>query len=54
MSGPSDIRDLHPLILQLTMVDQREAALLELSKKRETFPDLEVAGFETGWSQETL
>ena len=40
MSTSSDIRDLHPLILQLTVVEQREAALLELSKKRETFPDL--------------
>ena len=40
MSASSDIRDLHPLILQLTVVEQREAALLELSKKRETFPDL--------------
>ena len=40
MASPADIRDLHPLILQLTNMEQREAALLELSKKRETFPDL--------------
>lgn len=35
-----DIKDLHPLVLQLTNADQRESALLELSKKREAFPDL--------------
>jgi CCR4-NOT transcription complex subunit 9 len=35
-----DIKDLHPLVLQLTLADQRESALLELSKKREAFPDL--------------
>mmetsp|Transcript_37752 Transcript_37752/g.102909 ORF Transcript_37752/g.102909 Transcript_37752/m.102909 type:complete len:282 (+) Transcript_37752:367-1212(+) len=31
---------LFPLVLQLTNPDQREAALLELSKKREAFSDL--------------
>mmetsp|Transcript_16630 Transcript_16630/g.25028 ORF Transcript_16630/g.25028 Transcript_16630/m.25028 type:complete len:335 (-) Transcript_16630:145-1149(-) len=35
-----DIKDLHPLVLQLTNAEQRESALLELSKKREAFPDL--------------
>lgn len=35
-----DIKDLHPLVLQLTNSEQRETALLELSKKREAFPDL--------------
>mmetsp|Transcript_23857 Transcript_23857/g.34995 ORF Transcript_23857/g.34995 Transcript_23857/m.34995 type:complete len:322 (+) Transcript_23857:119-1084(+) len=35
-----DIKDLYPLVSQLTNVEQREAALLELSKKREAFPDL--------------
>eukprot|EP01084_Bolivina_argentea_P295112 507998_1 len=34
------IEDLYPLVLQLTNPDQREAALLELSKKREEFRDL--------------
>eukprot|EP00985_Skeletonema_marinoi_P012688 scaffold6176_cov72-Skeletonema_marinoi.AAC.1 len=34
------IDDLHILILQLTNPDQRESVLLELSKKRESFPDL--------------
>lgn len=38
---PADtIDDLHVLILQLTNPDQRESVLLELSKKRESFPDL--------------
>ena len=31
---------LYPLVLELTNPDQRESALLELSKKREAFPDL--------------
>ena len=35
-----NIKDLHPLVLQLTNAEQRESALLELSKKREAFPDL--------------
>lgn len=36
----NDVKELHPLILQLANADQRESALLELSKKREAFPDL--------------
>lgn len=32
--------ELLPLVLQLTNPDQREGVLLELSKKRESFPDL--------------
>lgn len=32
--------DLHILVLQLVMPEQREGVLLELSKKRESFPDL--------------
>ena len=32
--------ELHPLILQLQNIDLRETALLELSKKREAYPDL--------------
>ena len=39
MSAP-EIKELHPLILQLANIDLRETALLELSKKREAFPDL--------------
>ncbi|CAM9095529.1 unnamed protein product [Phaeothamnion confervicola] len=39
-AGPELIEDLFPLVLQLTNPDQREGALLELSKKRETFSDL--------------
>jgi CCR4-NOT transcription complex subunit 9 len=35
-----DIKELHPQILQLANIDQREAALLELSKRREGIPDL--------------
>jgi CCR4-NOT transcription complex subunit 9 len=31
---------LFPLVLELTNPEQRESALLELSKKREAFPDL--------------
>ena len=31
---------LHPLIFKLSVPDQRESALLELSKKREDFPEL--------------
>ncbi|CAM9110920.1 unnamed protein product [Heterosigma akashiwo] len=34
------VDDLYPLVLQLTNPDQRENALLELSKKRESFADL--------------
>lgn len=34
------IEDLYPLVGQLTNPDQREGALLELSKKREAFTDL--------------
>ena len=33
-------KELHDLVLQLIINDQREGALLELSKKRESFPDL--------------
>ena len=33
-------RELFPLVLKLTSAEQRESALLELSKKRETFQDL--------------
>ena len=33
-------RELFPLVLKLTQADQRESALLELSKKRESFQDL--------------
>lgn len=32
--------EIFPLVLQLTNTEQRENALLDLSKKRETFPDL--------------
>lgn len=39
----SDVSELYPLILQLSNADQRETALLELSKKREHFPDLAPA-----------
>ncbi|CAM9161090.1 unnamed protein product [Discosporangium mesarthrocarpum] len=38
--GPEHIEDLFPLVLQLTNPEQREGALLELSKKREAFTDL--------------
>jgi CCR4-NOT transcription complex subunit 9 len=34
------MEELLPLVLQLTNPDQREGVLLELSKKRESFPDL--------------
>jgi len=34
------MNELYPLVLKLTNPDQREAALLEMSKKRENFPDL--------------
>lgn len=41
MSGQgSGIEDLYPLVSQLTNPDLREVALLELSKKRESYPDL--------------
>lgn len=36
----NDIKELHPLILQLANADQRESALLELCRKREAYPDL--------------
>jgi CCR4-NOT transcription complex subunit 9 len=39
-SGREGIEDLYPLVLQLTSPEQRESALLELSKKREAYPDL--------------
>ncbi len=38
--APGDMNELYPLVLKLTIPDQREAALLEMSKKREIFPDL--------------
>eukprot|EP01082_Thalassiosira_pseudonana_P016443 g14740.t1 g14740 contig90:285909-287330(+) len=37
---PGSIDELHLLVLQLINPDQREGVLLELSKKRESFPDL--------------
>ena len=36
----SDTKELHPLILLLANANQRESALLVLSKNRETFPEL--------------
>jgi CCR4-NOT transcription complex subunit 9 len=39
-SSTSSIDELHMLVLQLVNQDQREGVLLELSKKRESFPDL--------------
>mmetsp|Transcript_18358 Transcript_18358/g.30765 ORF Transcript_18358/g.30765 Transcript_18358/m.30765 type:complete len:342 (-) Transcript_18358:126-1151(-) len=36
----ADPKEFHALVLQLIVPEQREAALLELSKKRESFPDL--------------
>lgn len=36
----SDITELYPLVVSLTLPSEREAALSELSKKRETFPEL--------------
>jgi CCR4-NOT transcription complex subunit 9 len=38
--GSGDVKELLPLVLQLANADQRESALLELSKKRENYPDL--------------
>lgn len=38
----SGIEDLYPLVSQLTNPDLREHALLELSKKRESYPDLAI------------
>ena len=35
-----DVKELHPLILQLANADQRESALLELCRKREAYPDV--------------
>ncbi|CAM9561987.1 unnamed protein product [Choristocarpus tenellus] len=37
---PEQVEELFPLVLQLTNPEQREGALLELSKKREAFTDL--------------
>lgn len=37
MDGPEQ---LYPLVLELSVPEQRESALLELSKKREEFPEL--------------
>lgn len=34
------LSDIYPLVLQLTKLEHRENALLELSKRRENFPDL--------------
>lgn len=39
-SSSGELQELYPLVLQLTNPDQKEAALLEMSKKRESFPDL--------------
>lgn len=39
-SAMADIKELHPLVLQLANAEQRDSALLELSKKRENYPDL--------------
>jgi CCR4-NOT transcription complex subunit 9 len=39
-SSNGDMSELYPLVLQLSNPDQRETALLEMSKKRESFPDL--------------
>lgn len=39
MAAP-DTKELYALVQQLLVPDQRESALLELSKKRESFPDL--------------
>mmetsp|Transcript_33589 Transcript_33589/g.48733 ORF Transcript_33589/g.48733 Transcript_33589/m.48733 type:complete len:344 (+) Transcript_33589:6-1037(+) len=39
-TGTGDNKELHSLILQLTNSEQRETALLELSKKRESFVEL--------------
>jgi CCR4-NOT transcription complex subunit 9 len=38
--GGGSVDELHVLVLQLVNHDQREGVLLELSKKRESFPDL--------------
>ena len=39
-SDASDVKEIYALVLDLTHPDNREAALLELSKKRETVSDL--------------
>ena len=39
-SGGSSMAELYPLVMQLTKLDHRENALLELSKRRENFPEL--------------
>jgi CCR4-NOT transcription complex subunit 9 len=36
----NNLNELYPLVLQLINVDQRESALLELSKRRENYPEL--------------
>lgn len=36
----SDITELYPLVISLNSPNDREAALAELSKKRESFPEL--------------
>jgi CCR4-NOT transcription complex subunit 9 len=36
----SDVTELFPLVQSLTVASEREAALVELSKKRELYPDL--------------
>jgi CCR4-NOT transcription complex subunit 9 len=39
-ASAAESKELHGFVLQLINTDQREQALLELSKKRESFPDL--------------
>jgi CCR4-NOT transcription complex subunit 9 len=36
----TDVTELYPLVISLTNPSEREGALVELSKKREQFPDL--------------
>ncbi len=38
--NPTQDAQLHALVYQLTNIDQRELALVELSKRRENYPDL--------------
>ncbi|GAB5029960.1 cell rcd1-like protein [Nannochloropsis oceanica] len=38
--GPGGYEELTPLVMQLSEPDKRETALMELSKKREVYPDL--------------
>eukprot|EP00605_Chrysophyceae_sp_TOSAG23-4_P003034 GSChrysophyteH1.ASY1.ANO1.3339.1 assembled CDS len=48
-AGSSDLSELYPLVAQLQNPDLREQVLLEMSKKRESFPDLApVLWFSTG------